>query len=75
MVSAAVSSGIPIPKKSIRECLAKASVLTYSKPPGNFDLFETMLWTPEVGYFLLDEHLERLYTSAEYFTFRAIKLL
>jgi para-aminobenzoate synthetase / 4-amino-4-deoxychorismate lyase len=50
-----------------KECLAKASVLTAELP--EFELLETMLWTPEEGYFLLDKHLERLKQSAEYFDF------
>lgn len=50
-----------------RECLAKASVLTIELP--EFDLFETMLWTPDEGYFLLELHLRRLGRSAEYFDF------
>ncbi len=49
------------------ECLLKAQVLVRRQPP--FDLLETMRWTPEDGYFLLDLHLERLAESAEYFGF------
>ena len=49
------------------ECLAKASVLTAELP--EFELLETMLWTPEEGCFLLDKHLKRLKQSAEYFDF------
>lgn len=47
------------------ECLLKARVL--SARPADFDLLETILWTPEDGYFLLDRHLRRLAESAEYF--------
>jgi len=50
-----------------KECLTKASVLTAELP--EFELLETMLWTPEQGYFLLDKHLCRLARSAEYFGF------
>jgi len=31
---------------------------------------ETLLWTPEEGYFLLERHLDRLRESAEYFDFQ-----
>lgn len=49
------------------ECLTKARVLTDVRP--RFDLFETMLYAPQDGFFLLDEHLARLRKSAEYFGF------
>ncbi|MCH2170166.1 aminotransferase class IV family protein [Myxococcota bacterium] len=35
-----------------------------------FNLFESILWTPEQGYFLLDRHLARLERSAEHLGFR-----
>jgi para-aminobenzoate synthetase / 4-amino-4-deoxychorismate lyase len=47
------------------ECCTKAKILTVSPPA--FSLLETLLWTPEAGYFLLDLHLERLAQSAAYF--------
>jgi para-aminobenzoate synthetase/4-amino-4-deoxychorismate lyase len=50
------------------ECAIKAKILTQSLP--SFDLLETLLWTPEQGYFLLDLHLQRLYQSALYFAFK-----
>ena len=34
-----------------------------------FDLLETMKWTPEGGFFLLDRHLHRLERSARYFDY------
>jgi 4-amino-4-deoxychorismate lyase len=34
-----------------------------------FELLESILWTPQNGYFLLDRHLERLEKSADYFKF------
>ena len=49
------------------ECQIKARVLL-SKIQ-QFDLIETMLWTPESGYFLLDYHLQRLQDSALYFDY------
>ncbi|NJR37531.1 MAG: aminodeoxychorismate synthase component I [Leptolyngbyaceae cyanobacterium CSU_1_4] len=49
------------------ECRTKAKVLTAQQP--KFSLLETLLWTPEKDYFLLDLHLQRLTTSAQYFAF------
>ena len=34
-----------------------------------FDLLETLRWTPEEGFLLLDRHLNRLQESARYFGF------
>lgn len=50
------------------ESRAKALVLTSVRP--RFNLLETMLWEPWKGWFLIEEHLERLGRSAEYFGFR-----
>jgi para-aminobenzoate synthetase/4-amino-4-deoxychorismate lyase len=50
-----------------REALLKARVLTERRP--EFSLLETILWTPEAGYFLLDRHLRRLADSARYFDY------
>ncbi len=36
--------------------------------PVDFSLLETMLWTPQDGYFLLDRHISRLKDSANYFS-------
>lgn len=47
-----------------RECLLKARIVTDTPPP--FELLETLLWEPEQGYFLLEEHLARLRASADY---------
>lgn len=47
------------------ECLSKAAVLRRRVPP--FDLLETILWTPEGGFHLLDRHLQRLVASADFF--------
>ncbi len=49
------------------ECYAKASVLTHKVT--DFQIFETMLWHPGYGYYLLDEHIERLKRSCDYFDF------
>lgn len=50
------------------EALLKARVLT-DPLQKEFSLFETLLWTPEEGYFLLDRHIARILDSAEYFGF------
>jgi para-aminobenzoate synthetase / 4-amino-4-deoxychorismate lyase len=51
-----------------KEALLKARVLTEKRP--EFSLFETLLWTPEEDYFLLDRHMRRLADSADYFDYR-----
>ncbi|MBI3169046.1 MAG: aminodeoxychorismate synthase component I [Chloroflexi bacterium] len=53
------------------EALLKARVLTDS-PQKEFSPFETLLWTPEDGYFLLDRHIARILDSAEYFGFNPV---
>jgi para-aminobenzoate synthetase/4-amino-4-deoxychorismate lyase len=57
-------------KEEYKEALLKARVLTEQRP--EFSLLETMLWTPEESYFLLDYHLRRLANSADYFDFPVI---
>ena len=47
------------------EALLKARVLT--EQPPQFSLFETMLWTSQAGFYLLDKHQARLLDSASYF--------
>ncbi|NJK62248.1 MAG: hypothetical protein HC921_05770 [Synechococcaceae cyanobacterium SM2_3_1] len=49
-----------------RECSVKAQVLTRRRP--DFSLLETLLWTSEEGFFLLDLHLQRLKSSSDYFS-------
>ncbi|NTW12279.1 MAG: aminodeoxychorismate synthase component I, partial [Anaerolineales bacterium] len=49
------------------EALLKAHVLTGSTP--QFSLLETMLWTPDEGFFLCEKHIARVLDSAEYFSF------
>jgi para-aminobenzoate synthetase/4-amino-4-deoxychorismate lyase len=55
------------PEAEWQECQAKAGIL--SAPVLAFSLLETLRWTPEEGYFLLELHLERLRESARYFGF------
>lgn len=50
------------------ECAIKARVLHVRRP--EFDLLETMRWSPQDGFSLLSRHLERLAQSADYFGFR-----
>lgn len=49
------------------ECQTKARILTERRPI--FELLESILWTPEIGFFLLQEHLKRLSESAQYFQY------
>ena len=51
------------------ECRTKTKVLTPA--PRDFDLLETLLWSPNDGYKLLEPHLQRLAQSADYFGFHA----
>jgi para-aminobenzoate synthetase / 4-amino-4-deoxychorismate lyase len=50
------------------EALLKARVLT-NPPQKEFSLFETLLWTPDEGYFLLERHMARMEDSADYFQY------
>jgi para-aminobenzoate synthetase/4-amino-4-deoxychorismate lyase len=58
-----------IDQMEFEECRTKARVLTQRVP--DFSLLESMLWTPEEGYFLLPYHLARLQDSAAYFSYSA----
>ncbi len=49
------------------ECRTKSLVLT--RPTPEFKLLETLLWSPDGGYFLGDRHLTRMAQSAAYFGF------
>ena len=49
------------------EALLKARVLT--ERPRKFSLFETMLWTPDEEFFLLEKHIARMEDSSDYFDF------
>ncbi|WP_420642002.1 aminodeoxychorismate synthase component I [Candidatus Leptofilum sp.] len=63
-----VGSGIvwdSVAADEYEECRVKSRVLTEKRP--SFQLIETMLWQPDGGLFLVDEHLARLRGSAEYF--------
>jgi para-aminobenzoate synthetase / 4-amino-4-deoxychorismate lyase len=54
-------------KDEYTEALLKARVLTEQRP--EFSLLETIRWTREDSYFLLEYHLQRLAASAEYFNY------
>ncbi len=57
------------PEREYEESRLKARAL---RPrPRDFELLETLRWSPAEGYALLDGHLRRLARSAEYFGFRA----
>ena len=49
------------------EALLKARVLT--EYPVGFSLLETILWTPDKGFFLREKHIKRMLDSAGYFDF------
>jgi para-aminobenzoate synthetase/4-amino-4-deoxychorismate lyase len=53
------------------ESKSKAAFLTHSMP--NFKIIETLRWA-ETEYWLLEEHLDRMCASAEYFEFQCNKL-
>lgn len=55
------------PEAEWQESLLKGNFLTRRQP--DFQLIETLLWQPGSGYWLLDEHLDRLTGSAAYFLF------
>ena len=59
--------------KEFEETKSKTKVLT--KKAAQFDLLETMLWTPSEGFFLLEYHIDRLKNSAKYLAFRFNKNL
>jgi len=48
------------PDEEYRECLTKAKILNSTNSAEDFELLETLLLVPESGFFLLDEHLERM---------------
>ena len=58
------------------ECLLKSAILTAPSArvaAADFELLETMKWTPAEGFTLLDRHIARLADSADYFAFRLSK--
>jgi para-aminobenzoate synthetase / 4-amino-4-deoxychorismate lyase len=55
------------PEQEWQECLLKGRFLTEPEP--EFQLIETFLYHQKDGYWLLEEHLQRLKMSASYFLF------
>jgi para-aminobenzoate synthetase/4-amino-4-deoxychorismate lyase len=55
------------PDSEFEECQTKARVL--NERMHSFDLIETMRWDPDRGFFLFEEHMQRLFQSAAYFDF------
>ncbi len=71
-ISFGVGSGIvadSIAADEWAECQLKGQFLYRKIPP--FDLFETLLWRPEYGYWELAAHLARLQHSAAYWGFQS----
>lgn len=56
------------PAAEYAECQDKARIVAAPRP--EFELLETMLWTPDGGFVRFDRHLARLAEGAEYFDFR-----
>jgi para-aminobenzoate synthetase/4-amino-4-deoxychorismate lyase len=56
-----------VPGEEYQECLIKTRILTEIRPA--FQLLESMLWTQENGFYLLDLHLKRMEDSASYFDY------
>ena len=54
------------PEREYQECILKGRFLT--DPAIDFDLLETILWIPNLGYQRLPLHMDRLISSAEYFS-------
>jgi para-aminobenzoate synthetase/4-amino-4-deoxychorismate lyase len=59
------------PRRELAETRLKAVALhrALEAPAPDFELLETLLWTPAGGYHLLARHLARLAASADYFGF------
>jgi para-aminobenzoate synthetase / 4-amino-4-deoxychorismate lyase len=72
----ALAGSLHVPEASVAAASRGRLALRPNRPaslppqPSAFSLLETMRWTPEEGYYLLERHLERLQDSAFYFGFR-----
>jgi para-aminobenzoate synthetase/4-amino-4-deoxychorismate lyase len=58
-------------EEEYQECLTKSLIVRSPWP--QFSLLETMLWTPEDGFFLLEAHLKRIAKSANYFVYPIVQ--
>ena len=56
------------PEAELAETLAKAKILKFPSTP--FELFETMRYTPREGIYLIEEHFDRIKSSAIRFSYR-----
>ncbi|MFH0785200.1 MAG: aminodeoxychorismate synthase component I [Pseudomonadota bacterium] len=56
-----------VPEDEWHESLLKGQFLTNRQP--EFHLFETLLWQEDTGYYLFEEHLQRLENAAIFFQF------
>jgi para-aminobenzoate synthetase/4-amino-4-deoxychorismate lyase len=65
-IGAGITHG-SIAEEEWKESLLKGRFLTHAQP--DFQLFETILWRPGTGYWLLEEHLLRLASGAHFFRF------
>ena len=57
------------PQREYEESILKTKIIRQSAQNQSFKLLETMLWTPQNGWFLLAKHLTRLQDSAVYFDY------
>ena len=57
-----------IKEKEYDECFIKARTLMNNQPV--FQLLESILWSKEEGFFILDYHLKRMRDSAAYFNYK-----
>jgi para-aminobenzoate synthetase / 4-amino-4-deoxychorismate lyase len=57
------------PVLEYQECLLKSRAIRNPTETRDFDLLETLLWEKGQGYYLMDYHLARLNSSAQYFDF------
>ena len=71
-----VGSGVvwhSIDRDEYAECVLKASILLRDEaevgPATEFELLETLKWSPGEGFALLERHIARLVDSADYFGF------
>jgi len=74
IITYSVGSGIVWDSHSrneFHECLSKAKVIQngYS----DFQIIESLLYTKEEGYFLLDSHVKRCMNSCRYFGFKVVE--
>ncbi|MCU0488486.1 MAG: aminodeoxychorismate synthase component I [Anaerolineales bacterium] len=50
-------------------CETQTKARALAEPPRPFELLETLRWSPDAGWYLLEGHLQRLAQSAGYFDF------